>query len=102
MKKQPNIPTERSPVNKGRFRPPALCESLLRLVGLTRTVPGFSTLSRRQKTLAAHIPYRGSKGSLYLLASLGQWMHCMKLLGHRLMARDFTARSRMSRSAAPS
>ena len=27
-------------------------ESLLQLVGLNWTVPGFSTLSRRQKTLA--------------------------------------------------
>ena len=35
-------------------------ESLLRLVGLDWTVPDFSTLSRRQKTLAVNIPYRGS------------------------------------------
>ncbi len=42
-------------------------ESLLRLVGLDWTVPDFSTLSRRQKTLAVHIPYRGSKGPLHLL-----------------------------------
>ena len=38
-------------------------ESLLRLVGLDWTVPDFSTLSRRQKTLAVNIPYRGSKGA---------------------------------------
>ncbi len=44
-----------------------LVESLLRLVGLDWTVPGFSTLSRRQNTLAVAIPYRGSKGSLRLL-----------------------------------
>ncbi|MEE4121408.1 MAG: transposase, partial [Paracoccaceae bacterium] len=37
-------------------------ESLLRLVGLDWTVPDFSTLSRRQKTLAVTIPYRGSQG----------------------------------------
>ena len=37
-------------------------ESLLRLVGLDWSVPDFSTLSRRQKTLAVNIPYRGSKG----------------------------------------
>ena len=43
-------------------------ESLLRLVGLNWTVPDFSTLSRRQKTLAVNIPYRGSKGPLHLLA----------------------------------
>jgi hypothetical protein len=37
-------------------------ESLLRRIGLDWTVPDFSTLSRRQKTLAVHIPYRGSRG----------------------------------------
>ena len=42
-------------------------ESLLRLVGLDWTVPDFSTLSRRQKTLAVNIPYRGSEGPLHLL-----------------------------------
>src|SRR5690554_4129701 len=42
-------------------------ESLLRLVGLDWSVPDFSTLSRRQKTLAVNIPYRGSKGPLHLL-----------------------------------
>jgi len=42
-------------------------ESLLRLVGLDWTVPDFSTLSRRQKTLAVNIPYRGPKGPLHLL-----------------------------------
>lgn len=42
-------------------------ESLLRLVGLNWRVPDFSTLSRRQKTLAVNIPYRGSKGPLHLL-----------------------------------
>jgi len=42
-------------------------ESLLRLVGLDWTVPDFSTLSRRQKTLSVNIPCRGSKGPLHLL-----------------------------------
>lgn len=42
-------------------------ESLLQLVSLDWTVPDFSTLSRRQKTLAVNIPYRGSKGPLHLL-----------------------------------
>ena len=42
-------------------------QSLLRLVGLDWTVPDFSTLSRRQKTLAVNVPYRGSKGPLHLL-----------------------------------
>jgi transposase len=45
-------------------------ESLLRLVGLDWTVPDFSTLSRRQKTLAVNIPYRGSKGPLHLLIDI--------------------------------
>lgn len=42
-------------------------ESLLRLVGLDWTVPDFSTLSRRQKTLNVRLPYRGSTGPLKLL-----------------------------------
>jgi hypothetical protein len=42
-------------------------ESLLRLVGRGWTVPAFSTLSRRQKTLAVNIPYQGTKGPLHLL-----------------------------------
>src|SRR5690606_25475272 len=42
-------------------------ESLLRLIGLNWTVPDFSTLSRRQKTLAVNIPHRGSQGPLHLL-----------------------------------
>ena len=42
-------------------------ESLLRLIGMDWTVPDFSTLCRRQKTLAVNILYRGSKGPLHLL-----------------------------------
>ena len=42
-------------------------ESLLRLAGLDWSVPDFSTLSRRQKTMAVAIPYRGSQGALNLL-----------------------------------
>ena len=42
-------------------------ESLLRLTGLDWEVPDFSTLSRRQKTLAVNIPHRGSQGPLHLL-----------------------------------
>jgi len=42
-------------------------ESLLRLAGLDWDVPDFSTICRRQRTLAANIPYRGSKGPLHLL-----------------------------------
>ena len=42
-------------------------ESLLCLIGLDWDVPDFSTLSRRQKTLAVNIPHRASKGPLHLL-----------------------------------
>ena len=42
-------------------------ESLLRLIGPDWTVPDFSTLSRRQKTLKVNVPYRGSQGPLHLL-----------------------------------
>lgn len=42
-------------------------ESLLRLDGLDSTAPDFSTLSRRQKTVAVDIPYRGSQGPMHLL-----------------------------------
>ena len=46
-------------------------ESLLRGVGLDWAGPDFSTLSRRQETLAVSIPYRGSQGPLNLLIPLG-------------------------------
>ena len=42
-------------------------ESLLRLVGLDRAVPDFSSISRRQITLKVDIPYRSSDGPLHLL-----------------------------------
>ena len=42
-------------------------EGLLHLIRLDWTVPDFSTLSRRQKTLAVIIPFRGSQGPLHLL-----------------------------------
>lgn len=41
--------------------------SLLRLAGLDWPVPDFSTLCRRQKTLAVQIPYRRADGPLNLL-----------------------------------
>lgn len=50
-------------------------ESLLRLVGFDWTVLDFSTLSRREKTLAVNIPYRGSQGPLHL--------HCSPTLDRR-------------------
>lgn len=42
-------------------------QSLLQLVGLDWTVPDFSTLCRRQRTLNVAIPYRGGAGPLNLL-----------------------------------
>lgn len=42
-------------------------ESLLELMELDWSVPDFSTLCRRQKTLPVAIPYLGSPGSLHLL-----------------------------------
>ena len=42
-------------------------QSLLRLVGLDWATPDFSTLCRRQQTLNASLPYRGSTGPLNLL-----------------------------------
>lgn len=42
-------------------------ESLLKRVGLDWSVPDFSTLCRRQKTLSVAIPYKGSAGPLHLL-----------------------------------
>ena len=41
--------------------------SLLEHVGLDWSVPDFSTLCRRQKTLSVAIPYKGSTGPLHLL-----------------------------------
>lgn len=41
--------------------------SLLKLAGLDWPVPDFSTLCRREKTLAVQLPYQGSKGPLHLL-----------------------------------
>lgn len=42
-------------------------ESLLKRVGLDWSVPDFSTLCRRQRTLSVAIPYKGSPGPLNLL-----------------------------------
>ena len=42
-------------------------QSLLQLVGLGWSVPDFSTLCRRQRTLNVSIPYRGGTGPLDLL-----------------------------------
>ena len=42
-------------------------ESLLKRIGLDWSVPDFSTLCRRQRTLSVAIPYKGSAGPLHLL-----------------------------------
>ena len=44
-----------------------LVQSLLRLAHLDWKVPDFSTISRRQKTLAVQLPYRASTCALDLL-----------------------------------
>jgi hypothetical protein len=44
--------------------------SLLRLIGLDWDVPDFSTLNRRQKSLAVNTPHRGSQGPLHLLIDI--------------------------------
>ena len=41
--------------------------SLLNLAGVDWPVPDFSTLCRRQETLAVQLPYRGSPGPLHVL-----------------------------------
>ena len=41
--------------------------SILAMAGLDWPVPDFSTLSRRQKTLAVQIPHRRTTGPLNLL-----------------------------------
>jgi Transposase DDE domain len=58
-------------------------ESLLRLIDLDWTVPNFSTLSRRQKSLKVNIPYRGSAGPLHLLIDIEP----LSAIGPRTMAR---------------
>ena len=68
--------------------------SLLRLIGPDWTVPDYSTLSRRQKTLVVTIPYRGSHGPLNLLIDStgikaegeGEW-HTRKHGGSKRRAR---------------
>jgi len=57
---------------KVRFKLPlrqtaGMVASLLKLAGLDWPVPDFSTLCRRQKTLAVQIPYRRADGPLNLL-----------------------------------
>ena len=42
-------------------------DSLLLLVGLDWSIPDFSALCRRHKTLNVNLPYRGGSGSLNLL-----------------------------------
>ena len=69
--------------------------SLLRLIGPDWTVPDYSTLSRRQKTLVVTIPYRGSHGPLNLLIDStgikaegeGEW-HTRKHGGSKRRARQ--------------
>lgn len=43
--------------------------SLLKMADLDGVVPDYTTLGRRQKTLAVQIPYRRAGGPLYLLVN---------------------------------
>ena len=47
--------------------------SLLKLAGLDWAVPDYTTLCRRQKTLAVQIPYRRADGPLNLLVDTEPW-----------------------------
>ncbi len=62
-------PNERSPGLFGTAlrQTTGFVESPLRVVGLDWSVPDFSTLLRRQKTLAVNITHRRSKGPPNLL-----------------------------------
>lgn len=67
--------------------------SLLRMAGLDWPVPDFSTLSRRQKTLAVQVPYRRAGGPLNLLVPSrrrsrlpGSGQHRYQVPGRRRMA----------------
>ena len=61
------MPDDEGSVGMALRQTTGFVESLLRLIGLNWAVPDFSSLSRRQKTLAVNIPYRGSNGPLHLL-----------------------------------
>ena len=67
-RRRPDLPDDEGACSAWRCgKRQGSCESLLRLIGLDWDVPDFSTLSRRQKTLAVNIPHRGSQGPLHLL-----------------------------------
>ncbi len=62
-----------------------MTQSLLHLAGLDWSAPDYSTVSRRQKTLQVAIGAVPTTTGLHLLVdSTG-----IKLLGERVMARDF-------------
>ena len=76
-----------------------MVQRLLKLAGLNWPTPDFSTVCRRQKDLQVAIPYRPTTTGLqtiwknwsgYHRRSLVETrMRCFKLLGERVMARDF-------------
>lgn len=47
--------------------------SLLKMAGLDWSVPDYTTLCRRQKTLVVQIPYRRADGPLNLLVDIEPW-----------------------------
>ncbi|GHD99181.1 hypothetical protein GCM10008024_05530 [Allgaiera indica] len=65
--RHPDLPDNVGVVRYGAQANDRVRRGLSRLVGLDWPVPDFSTLSRRQKTLAVTIPCSGAKGPPYLL-----------------------------------
>jgi hypothetical protein len=60
-----------------------MVRALLKLAGLNWPVPDYTTLCRRQKTLAVQIPYRRADGPLNLLVDIEP----LSAIGPRTMAR---------------
>ncbi len=63
----PGMPHTEGAVRDAASADNRFAQSLLRLIGLDWSVPDFSTLCRRQKTLNVSLPYRGGADPLNLL-----------------------------------
>lgn len=82
--RDPGLPDEQDPFRLPLCQTTGFVASLMKLAGLEGPVPDFSTLCRRQKTLAVQLPYRGSGGPLHLLVDStgikvcgeGEWHAC--------------------------
>ena len=94
---------------KGLFKLPlrqttGMVASLLKMADLDWAVPDYTTLCRRQKSLAVQIPYRRADGSLNLLVDstgikfLGDgalsWFACKPLPGNKWQARKHGVQGR--------